>query len=148
MKKSRFKSFIIASALAMVISSCSPSSPSSDDPSSLEQKQREIYQLAVSSGYEGTYEDWLNSIKGEEGSSFRIGEGQPGWQLGNTGDTYLDSTTWTVYKKTAHGWEVVGNIMGTSGKDGKDGKDGQDGAPGKDGEDGAPGKDGVSIVNF
>lgn len=32
-----------------------------------EQKQHEIYLLAVEAGYTGTYEEWLDSIKGEKG---------------------------------------------------------------------------------
>jgi len=35
--------------------------------SNLEKQQKEIYQLAVDVGFDGTYEEWLESIKGEQG---------------------------------------------------------------------------------
>ena len=35
----------------------------------LEKQQEEIYQLAKSSGYAGPYEEWLETIKGGDGTS-------------------------------------------------------------------------------
>ncbi len=80
------------------------------------------YQIAVENGFEGTEQEWLDSLKGDP-------------------FTYDDFTS-----------EQLESLTGPAGKDGAPGKDGIDGAPGKDGYtpqkgvdyfDGAPGKDGL-----
>ena len=38
-----------------------------------DEEQYKVYQLAKESGYTGTYEEWLNTIKGEKGD-----QGEPG----------------------------------------------------------------------
>lgn len=89
-----------------------------------EDEKYKIYQLAVGSGYTGTYEEWLNSIKGEKGNpgqdgqdgySLLTGRGAPEASLGKTGDSYLDLECWDFYVKEASGWKLVGNIKGESG---------------------------------
>lgn len=83
-----------------------------DEPTVEVDERKEIYNLAVSSGYTGTYEQWLESIKGEA------------VELSVEGD-YL---VWkykseTVWKKLCS----LSNLKGTNGTDGKDGVNGTDG---------------------
>ena len=61
MKKSTFTTLICLSLFAMALTSCGSTNPYKDDP------RYPIYVLAVEDGYTGTYEDWLESIKGEDG---------------------------------------------------------------------------------
>lgn len=121
MKKRHLRFLSCLALFALGVSSCSlaPSGGGGDDD--LEKKQRDIYQLAVSSGYEGSYEEWLDSIRGENGSIILFGEGAPSSNIGKTGDGYLDTSTWDVYFRDTNGWQKVGNIMGREGQPGKDG---------------------------
>lgn len=48
--------------ISLVLSGCQ-----SKKENELTTKQQEIYQMAVKVGYNGTYQDWLDSIKGEQG---------------------------------------------------------------------------------
>ncbi len=146
-KKTVFLASIVA--LSMVLSGCGnnskpkPNSSESTSSSSSSQydERYEIYLLAVEAGYTGTYEEWLESIKGKDGCSILTGHGLPKSTLGNEGDTYIDLDTWDFFVKEDGMWMRKGNIKGADGKDGVDGQDGQDG---KDGEDGKDGQDGVT----
>ena len=95
---------------------------------------REVYSLYVASAEESgnepmTYEEWLASIKGEDGapgengkdgSSFLHGEGAPEAADGKAGDLYLDVLTGDLYEKDANGWSAdpVGNLKGPKGDKG------------------------------
>lgn len=83
---------------------------------------KSAYDLAVENGYEGTLEQWLESLKGEKGDKGDKGE------MGAAGQ---------------NGTDGAGSTDGKDGQDGKDGKDGStwlygDGEPndsqGKDGD--------------
>lgn len=89
---------------------------------------KSAYEIALQNGFEGTEEEWLESLRGEPGKDGA--PGQPG----------------------KDGYSPVKGIDYFDGKDGKDGYtpvkgidyfDGNDGQPGKDGADG---KDGYSPV--
>ena len=88
-----------------------------------------------------------NGQNGTNGSSLKTGSGAPDAELGETGDSYIDTDTWNFYRKTASGWEYVGNIKGADGQNGKDGTNGTDGKDGKDGTNGTDGKDGKDGEN-
>ena len=84
----------------------------------------EKYLLAVEAGYEGTYEEWLDTIKGKDGkdgTSVLTGHGAPYSTLGNVGDSYIDLDTWDYYTKTENGWVKQGNIKGQDGNNGQNG---------------------------
>ncbi len=79
---------------------------------------KSAYDIAVENGFEGTVEEWLESLKGENGKDGKDGQngsdgkdGQPG-QNGTNGTNGVDGTNGT---------------NGTDGADGQDGKDGKDG---------------------
>lgn len=69
---------------------------------------KSAYEVAVDNGFEGSEEEWLESLKGPKGDT-----GQPG-KDGDAGPP------------------------GKDGDEGPPGKDGDDGQPGKDGADGFP----------
>ena len=81
--------------------------------------------------------------KGDNGNSVLTGEGVPANSLGNDGDSYIDTTTFDFYTKSAGAWEKKGNIKGDKGNQGAPGEDGLDGKPGKNGENGT---DGSSVL--
>ena len=74
---------------------------------------KSAYQCAVDLGFEGTEQDWLDSLVGPQGI-----QGVPG----------------------RDGRDGVDGAPGRDGIDGQNGLDGRDGRDGKDGLDGAPGK--------
>lgn len=128
------KKLLLVVPMTLILGSCS-TTPT--DP------QYDIYRLAQEAGFSGTYEEWLESVKGEtgpkgdkgdtgeagpkgdkgdtgetgpqgvDGTSFINGEGAPSAETGKNGDTYLDTTTWDVYTKADGTWTYVGNISST-----------------------------------
>ncbi len=128
------------SASAGMIAACD------DDSANRSRTHEEQYNLYVAYAEENgespmTYEQWLDTIRGADGSTISTGVGQPLADLGKPGDLYLDTTTFDLYSKNSSGWTLIGNIKG---QDGKDGQSGQDGAAGQDGEDGEDGRDGAT----
>ena len=123
MKRSKRFITLLCSIFAMSVTACGGSSNSTD------KQIHDIYNLATKAGYEGTYEEWLVSIKGESGATILTGSGAPSNNLGKVDDIYLDISNWDVYKKSSSGWIKQGNIMG------------QQGIPGEQGPTGPAGKD-------
>ena len=75
------------------------------------------------------------------------GNGVPGNELGNDGDSYIDLDTWNFYIKINGNWEISGNIKGEPGIDGQPGATGPQGPEGSQGPQGVPGSDGTSLIN-
>ncbi|MGN0817774.1 MAG: InlB B-repeat-containing protein [Candidatus Coproplasma sp.] len=67
-----------------------------------------------------SYEEWIISVKGEDGATWLTGEGEPASASGADGDLYLDKTTCNVYCKTDGVWELIVNIKGEDGESGAD----------------------------
>ena len=102
-------------------SSITPSSSSSSTSSSSSETNDEryaIYIKAQAAGFTGTYQEWLNSIKGADGTSLLNGTTNPTSSQGKNGDTFINTSTWDVYVKSGGNWTKVGNILGTKGADG------------------------------
>ena len=128
---------------------------------------KSAYELAVEKGYEGTLDEWLESLKGSNGS-----DGQDG----SNGKSAYELAVEKGYRGTLEAW--LESLNGTDGKDGSDGENGKDGitpilgvdsegywtidmgngvqrlkdANGEDvkaiGQDGTDGKDGVDGSSF
>ena len=65
--KKSLGALLIASLFGVGLASCGLVEGNSSSINQEVEKEREtIYRLAVRSGYEGTYEEWLESIKGRE----------------------------------------------------------------------------------
>ena len=119
------------------------------------------YELAVQFGYEGTVQEWLESLEGKSAYQIAVDSGYKGTEsewLASLKATSDNTANIKNAKFNSKGELILtlsddttinlGVAVGTNGKDGAagkngaDGKDGQNGTPGKDGVDG---KDGVSI---
>ena len=148
MKKNKFKLLLCLSVFALALTSCAPSNPYAEDP------RYPIYQLAVDSGFTGTYEEWLESIRGEDGENGQtphIGE-NGNWWIGDT-DTGVPATgpqgptgdTGPQGPAGPAGSDGQPGSQGEPGKDGEVGPQGPAGSDGKDGADGVDGKDGTSM---
>lgn len=76
-----------------------------------------------------------NCAVGVVGASWLNGISDPSNVLGDTGDYYVNTTSWDVFEKVAGIWTLIGNIKGGDGTDGVDGENGSkwyngEGAPG------------------
>jgi hypothetical protein len=111
-------------------SSTSVSSSSNEVPND---ERYAIYVKAQAAGFTGTYEEWLDSIKGADGTSLLNGTTNPTSSQGKNGDTYINTSTWDVYVKSGGNWTKVGNVMGPKGDKGDQGEPGQNGTNGNDG---------------
>lgn len=75
--------------------------------------------------------DTINGADGTDGYSFLSGTTDPAGGLGNVGDTYLNATDGSVFKKTGSStWNNIGNIKGATGATGATGAAGAAGANG------------------
>lgn len=81
------------------------------------------YEVAVENGFVGTESDWLESLKGADGTSVTIlgslaNEGElPA--IGNPGDAYLIGSDLYVWNPILSDWQNVGQIKGDQGEPGK-----------------------------
>lgn len=124
------------------------------------------YELAVQHGYDGTLEDWLQSLQGKSAYEIAVEHGYTGTEedwIGRLNNLVADGGT---YVKTAS-FNSAGQLIltlsdgttlniggglalkgadGANGKDGSNGANGKDGRDGKDGKNGQNGKDGVSVA--
>ena len=161
MKNKTSKIFVAFSMFGLLLTGCSnllPNQPSrishniqdSQVEDEFTVKTREIYNLYLAQGGTLTYEEWLDSIRGEDGK-----DGQTP-RIGTNGNWWIGNTDTGV---KAAGQDGKNGSNGADGKDGKDGKDGADGQTPYIGENGnwwigktdtgvsSSGKDGNSITS-
>lgn len=77
--------------------------------------RRQSYEVALDIGFEGTYEEWIELLKGEKGADGK--------------DAYRLAVESAGFEGTLEQW--LASLKGESGKDGVDGKDGEAGADGR-----------------
>ena len=65
-----------------------------------------------------------NGTKGSNGTSFLTGTGAPATNVNQSGDTYLDLSTFNLYVNSNGNWTLVGNIKGATGATGSAGTNG------------------------
>ena len=146
--KSVKKFFIAISLFGLAISGCSRGKQSSSTNSDV---RYAIYQLAVADGYEGTYQEWLASIKGEKGDTGAQGEpgkdGQDGHTpvitIGSDGYWYIDGDNTHVKAQGEKGDTGAQGPKGDAGSQGPKGDTGETGPQGPAGQNGTNGKDGT-----
>lgn len=152
------KRLLLSLASLFILTGCTISkrnSPTtSNSTSQLEQdaKIQQIYDLYKAAGGTLSYEEWLATIKGEQGapgkdgqdgkdgvdgSTILSGAGAPSFSLGKVGDIYIDTSSWDLWKKTNTGWIKIGNLKGEKGDTGSQGPTGPAGPQGEPGSDGS-----------
>lgn len=116
-----------------------------NDNTDAEAEIHQIYDKAVASGYEGTYEEWLASIKGEKGDKGEQGiQGEEGKKVEmNVSSTHIQwryegDTEWTDLI-------ALSELKGSKGDTGSQGAQGVKGDTGSKGEKGDAGNDGREV---
>lgn len=152
MNKKLLKLMTITAAFALGLTSCGGTvkdKPTTDgdqeQTETVEEQKYTIYLMAKAAGYEGSYQEWLDSIKGLDGFSLLHGVTEPTSSTGSDGDMYINTTTWDVFARALGVWTKVGNIMGSQGPQGPTGPTGPEGPEGQQGPagpQGNPGEDG------
>ncbi len=109
------------------------------------------YELAVKYGYEGTVEQWLESLNGKSAYEIAVENGYTGsetqWNSALTAAMEQSAVSISTAKFSAKGELILVLSDGTEINVGQAvGADGSSGAPGKDGTSGKDGKDGISIT--
>ena len=100
---------------------------------------KSAFEIAVENGFVGTEAEWLESLKGKDGTDGQPSKNGADGTNGQDGKDGIDG-------KSAYEIAIANGFFGTESEwleslKGSDGKDGTDGQPGKDGVDG---KDGVT----
>ena len=114
--------------IAGVINGKSTNSQVSSNPSSNNQQgvEYQIFLLAENSGFEGTYEEWLSSIKGENGAN--------GLAVELRLDTPSGFLQWKYIDEPTSAWRNLLSIESLVGPAGTNGSDGTNGSNGLDGQ--------------
>lgn len=86
---------------------------------------KSAYEVAIENGFTGTEQEWLDSLKGEDGAGISILGSYDSIEAlkaahptGNIGDAYLVNGNLYVWSETGSDWINSGNIQGPPGKDG------------------------------
>lgn len=121
-------SFIFVLGLGLSLASCN----NKNNDSNSEDGRYTIYKLAQESNYKGTYEEWLESIKGDKIELSVID----------------DSLKWKYSEEPDTAYKTLVNLSTLKGKDGQNGKDGTNGKDGIDGKNGVNAKEVTDISSI
>lgn len=140
--------FGLSAALCVPIAACSAG-----------QNGKSAYEIAVENGFEGTEQEWLESLKGEPGEPGTSGsDGQNGAagqdgvgvkdaEINDKGELVITLTNGQVLNLgVVVGADGEQGPEGPQGKPGEDGEDGEQGPAGPQGPQGEPGEDGEDGV--
>ena len=136
------KMFVGLALAGMLLTGCNFPNNKSANESAGVYRQQEIYKLYAANGGTMTYEEWLDTVKGADGSTFLAGQGAPSANDGKNGDIYVDTANWDFYLKINGAWSPLGNLKGAPGDIGPQGPQGPKGDKGDQGEKGEKGDDG------
>jgi hypothetical protein len=88
----------------------------------LDSSSKKLYGPKSSGTWGAPVADLSGGAAGPAGSSFLTGAGAPGPSAGNDGDSYLDTTTGTVFQRTSGAWSPIsGSLKGPKGDPGDPG---------------------------
>ena len=84
------------------------------------------YRILFTDGnhFDYTVANGVNGEDGADGTCMRTGESNPSDDLGQNGDSYINTITWDYFVKENDAWVFKGNIKGTAGANGSAGTDG------------------------
>ena len=127
--------FGLSAALCVPIAACSAG-----------QNGKSAYEIAVENGFEGTEQEWLESLKGEPGEPGTSGSDGQNGAAGQDGvgvkDAEINDKGELVITLTNGQVLNLGVVVGADGEQGPEGPQGPQGEPGEDGEDGVQGPEG------
>lgn len=160
----RFSKTIISLASLGMLFSIASCGSSETPMSEFERKTRDIYESGLREGSikDQTYEEWLESIRGEDGKDGNNGQDghTPVIVIGTNGNWYIDNVDTGISAQGPQGEQGPQGNPGQNGKDGQTPYIGDNGhwwigttdtgypAVGQDGTPGENGKDGVSISSI
>ena len=126
MKKAS-KMFVGLALAGMLLTGCNFPNNSQANSDAGVYEQQQIYQLYVANGGTKNYEEWLESVRGADGSTFLAGANDPAATDGKNGDIYVNTTTWDFFLKISGAWNKLGNLKGAQGEKGEKGDKGDQG---------------------
>ena len=141
MKKAS-KMFVGLALAGMLLTGCNFPNNSQANSDAGVYEQQQIYQLYVANGGTKNYEEWLESVRGADGSTFLAGANDPAATDGKNGDIYVNTTTWDFFLKISGAWNKLGNLKGAQGEKGEKGDKGDQGEKGDKGDQGEKGDKG------
>ena len=110
---------------------------------------KSAYEIWLDNGYQGSEQDFLEWLKGEDGKNGKDGQDGQDGQNGANGKSAYE--IWLANGHTGSEEDFLEWLKGEAGKNGQDGingKDGQNGENGKDGKDGQDGQNGKSAFEI
>ena len=136
------KMFVGLALAGMLLTGCDFPNNSNANSTAGVYEQQQIYQLYVANGGTKNYEEWLESVRGADGSTFLAGANDPAATDGKNGDIYVNTTTWDFFLKISGAWNKLGNLKGAQGDKGDKGDKGDQGEKGDKGDQGEKGDKG------
>ena len=130
----------VLAASGMLLAACNLPNNSSLNAGNYDREQ--IYKLYEAAGGDLTYEEWLNQVKGADGTNFLAGTANPAATDGKNGDVFINTATWDLFIKISGSWESLGNVKPADGAQGPKGDKGDPGDAGAKGDKGDPGDQG------
>ena len=159
MKKAKKLLAGLAFAAMLLTTGCN----SNANPDGIPSRKQDVYQLYKKDGGKMTYQEWLATVSGKDGSQLYADAGVPTTDLVNEGDYYIDLETWYLYIRENGAWVKLFCMQGPQGEQGLQGPKGDQGDQGPKGDAGSQiyadaevpantaGKDGdifVDLTNF
>ena len=134
MKKTK-KLFAGVALAAMLLTTGCNSSSNNNQPGTY--RQQDIYQLYKAAGGGMSYEEWLSTIRGADGSQFYADGVDPDDASGKDGDIFVNIASWNFFLKIGGSWRNLGCLKGAQGEQGPQGPKGDQGEQGPKGDAGS-----------
>ena len=129
MKKTKKLLAGLALAAMLLTTGCN----SNANPDGTPYRQQDVYQLFKKAGGKMTYDEWLATIRGADGSQFYADAGDPNNDAGKDGDMYVNLENWNLFLKVAGSWRNLFCLKGEQGEQGPQGPQGDQGIQGEPG---------------
>ena len=134
MKKTT-KLFAGVALAAMLLTTGCNSNSNNNQPGNF--RQQDIYQLYKVAGGTMSYQEWLDTIRGADGSQFYADGVDPNDASGKDGDVFVNIASWNFFLKIGGHWQSLGCLKGAQGEQGPQGPKGDQGEQGPKGDPGS-----------
>ena len=117
MKKRSLSLMITALSLSgMLLAGCNFQGPNAEINSQAgTYEKQQLFQLYAAAGGTMSYDEWLESVRGADGTSLLADRRNPTDADGKNGDVFVNIETWDLFLKVGGSWSPVGNIKGAQG---------------------------------